>query len=227
MQVTIRYSIAFLLLCLLVQEAHEIAHMTANKLLNGCGGVRYFLYWQLCDTGDKYSVVLTAFAGPLINFLFMWCGYKLLAKNTTVKEKSYGFTFIMATLPLQRLQAFVFRGSDEIIAVKKLMPPAEPFKGAAVLAGLMLILVLMAPPLYRAFKYLEGKNKWFTILAFLFIPFFVGLIFQHLGANESIRAFLLSSPGVSQQPSWLALLDIVLLLLFIFVAKSVGNLFTR
>ncbi len=227
MHITLRYITGFLLLCLLVQEAHEIAHMLADHLLNGCGGTRYFLYWQLCETGNAYKVARTALAGPFINFFFMWLGYGLLAKNTTVKQKSYGFTFIMATLPLQRLQAFVFRGSDEITAFKKFMSPAESFKGAALIAGLLLIAALLAPPLYRAFKYLEGKNQWLTMLAFLCLPFIIGLWFQHIGANESVRTFLLSSPGISFLPSWLVVLDILLLLLFIPVAKSIGYLFSR
>jgi hypothetical protein len=227
MHITLRYIIAFLLLCLLVQEAHEIAHMLTDHFLNGCGGIRYFLYWVLCDTGNANKVAPTALAGPFVNFFFLWLGYGLLAKKTTVKQKSYGFTFIMATLPLQRLQAFVFRGSDEITAFKKMMSPAEPFKGAAFIAGLLLISLLLAPPLYRSFKYLEGKNQWLTMLAFLILPFIISLAFQHLGGNETVKAFLLSSPGISFLPTWLGVLDILLLLLFIPVAKSIGNLFSK
>ena len=145
----------------------------------------------------------------------------------TLQQKGWGLSFIMATLPLQRLQAFVFRGSDEITAFKKLMLPAEPFKGAAVIAGLLLILLLLVPPLYRSFKYLKEKNQLLTMLAFLVLPFIAGLTFQHLGANESVRAFLLSSPDISILSSWLAVLDVLLLLLFIPVAKSMGNLFSR
>jgi hypothetical protein len=225
MKITLSYLIALLLLCLLIQEAHEIAHMGANKLLHGCGGMRYFLYWQLCETGDAYTVARTALAGPFVNFFCMWLGYGMLAKNTTLKQKSIGFTFIMATLPLQRLQAFVFRGSDEITAFKKFMWPAEPFKGAGLIAGLTLIVVLTLPPLYKSFKYLKGKNQWPAMLAFLILPFMIGLLFQHIGANEAVKTFLLSSPGVSFSLSWLALLDLLLLLLFLPVATSIGRLF--
>jgi uncharacterized membrane protein YhdT len=65
------------------------------------------------------------------------------------------------------------------------------------------------------------------MLAFLILPFIIGLTFQHLGGNETVKAFLLSSPGLSFLPSWLGVLDILLLLLFIPVAKSMGNLFSR
>jgi hypothetical protein len=227
MQISIRYIIAFILLCLLIQEAHEFAHKVANYLLNGCGGVRYFLYWQLCETGNPFKVARTALAGPFINFFFLWLGYGLLAENTTLQQKSYGFTFIMATLPLQRLQAFVFRGSDEITAFKKFMYPAEPFKGAALLAGLFLILLLVVPPLVRAFKYLKGKNQWTVMLSFLIVPFIFGLACQHIGAIESLRSFLLSAAPVSFLSSWLDWFDILLLLLFIPFAKSIGKLFNH
>jgi hypothetical protein len=151
----------------------------------------------------------------------------LLANSTTAKQKSYGFTFIMATLPLQRLQAFVFRGSDEITAFKKFIWPAEPFKGAAMMAGLLLIILLLTPPLYRVFKCLKGKNQWLIMLAFLLLPFTAMILFQHIGANESVKTFLLSSTGISLLPSWLSVLDVFLLLLFIPFAKSIGNLFRK
>ncbi|MEP6748674.1 MAG: hypothetical protein ABJB86_13170 [Bacteroidota bacterium] len=224
MRITVSYITAFLLFCVVIQEAHEIAHMVAGKFLHGCGGARYFLYWQMCESGDAYTVARVALAGPFINFFFMWLGYGLLAKKTTHTQKSIGFTFIMATLPLQRLQAFIFRGSDEITAFKKFMSPAEPFKGAGLIAGLALITLLLLPPLYRSFKFLKDKSQWVTLLSFLILPFIVTLLFQHIGANETVRAFLLSSPRPSFLPSWLTLLDLLLLLLFIPLAKNIGKL---
>jgi len=226
MHITLRYAIALLLLCIVVQEAHEIAHMLTDHLLQGCGGTRYFLYWQLCETGDAKKVAITALAGPFVNFILLFYGYVLLGKTKSRQQKSRGITIIMATLPLQRLQAFVFRGSDEITAFKKLMSPAEPFKGAALIAGLLLILLFLVPALYRAFKNLEGKNQWLNMLALLVVPFIVALACQHFGAIASVRTFLLSPTHVLWTPSWLGILDVLLLLLYLMVAKNIDRLFS-
>lgn len=223
MKITLRYSIAFLLLCLLLQEVHEIAHMLVDRLTVNCG-TRFFLYWKLCEEGSNIQVAMVAFAGPIVNFILLIAGYKLLAKQSSAVQKSWGFSLVMATLPLQRLQAFVFRGSDEILGFKKLMLPTEPFKGAGLIAGLVLILLFIVPALCRVYSNIKTKNSWLILIVFLVIPFFVAYAAQQSLAFESARRMLLSSPA-SFLPSWLLLLDIFLLLLFIPLRKNLGQLF--
>jgi hypothetical protein len=224
MRITPRYSIAFLLLCLLLQELHEAAHLLADRLTINCG-TRYFLYWQTCEQGNKYAVAAIAFAGPLTNFIFMSIGFLLLSKRSGTVQRSIGFSLVLACIPLQRLQALVYRGSDEITGFRKLMLPAEPFKGAAVIAGILLMLLFIVPSLYRAFPSIRTKGRWVVMGVFLIIPFLVSYSLQQLLAGEHAREMLLSAP-TGFLPSRLVLLDIMLVILFIPFAKSIGQLFS-
>jgi hypothetical protein len=228
MQITFRFVVAILLFSLLIQEAHELSHMLVNKLLAVCVSRRYFLYWEMCDTGNKYSSALLAFAGPFVNFIFMWTGYGLLAIKSTPGLKSYGFSFIMAALPLQRLQGIVFRGSDEIFAFKKLLAPGESFKGASVLAGAMLIVLLAGPPLYRSFlRVKDKKNGLLILIAGLLLPFIVITLLQAIIFNTAFQTMLSASTGFMPSISWLFLTDAILLLLFIPFRRSLAGLWHR
>jgi len=105
------------------------------------------------------------------------------------------------------------------------MQPAEPFKGAAVVAGISLMLLFIIPSLYRALINIKTKRRRLALLGFLVIPFIVNYVLQQLLANEHSRAMLVSSPG-SFLPPRLVLLDILLLVLFIPFVKSIGQVFT-
>ena len=224
MRITLRYAIAFLLLCLLLQELHELAHLLADRQTIHCG-TRYFLFWQSCEQGNHYAEAIIALAGPFMNFILMVTGFILLSKRSTPVQKSIGFSLILACIPLQRLQALVFRGSDEITGFRQLMQPSEPFKGAAVVAGVSLMLLFIIPSLYRAFINIKTKCSWLVMLGFLVIPFIVNYVLQQLLAGGQTRAMLIASPG-SFLPSRLVLLDILLLVLFLPFAKSIGQLFS-
>jgi hypothetical protein len=228
MQVSSRYIIAFLLLLLLIQEAHELSHFFTGLLVGGCGGTRYFLYWLLCETGPTGAVVITAFAGPFINYLFMWIGYALLRKPASMQQKSWGFTFIMAALPLARIQAIVFRGGDEILAFHKMSDPGPPFKGFAVIMGSLLILLLTLPPLWKAFKSTVNlKNRWLLFISFLLGPLLFDIALQQLVMKTGLKTALLLSPGLFGIPSWLAVVDFVLLLSFMLIRKRISSLFRQ
>lgn len=224
MKITWRYCMAFLLLCLLLQEVHEIAHMLVDRFTVNCGK-RFFLYWELCQEGGDKKVAIVAFAGPIVNFILLIAGYRMLSKQSTSTQKSIGFSLILATLPLQRLQAFIFRGSDEILGFRKLMQPTEPFKGAGLIAGLALILLFIVPALWRAYTHIKAKNSGLVMIGFLVVPFVFAYAAQQSLASVSARNILLTSPA-SFLPSWLNLLDIGLLLLFLPFRKSLAHLFS-
>ena len=225
MKLTLRYAIAFLLLCLLLQELHELAHLLVDRLSVHCG-TRYFLFWQMCEGATKYAAAAILFAGPAINYIMMAIGFLLLSQQSTNKQKSIGFCLILACNPLQRLQALVFRGSDEISAVRELLRPAEPFKGAAVIAGIAIMLVFVLPSLYRAFRNINTGNRWLLMAGFLIIPFAVNYILQQLFAGEHSRQILVSKPA-SFLPSWLVLIDLLLLACFLPLLKQIGQLFSK
>jgi hypothetical protein len=223
MRITFRYATAFLLLCLLLQELHEGAHLLADRLTINCG-TRYFLFWQMCEQGGKYASAAIAFAGPLTNFIIIVIGFLLLSRKSGPVQKSIGFSLVLACIPLQRLQALVYRGSDEITGFRKLMQPAEPFKGAAVVAGIILMLLFIIPALYRAFAVTGVKNRGLVFAGFLVFPFVVNYVLQQMLAGAHARNILISSPA-SFLPSWLVLLDIMMLILFVPLAKSISQLF--
>lgn len=224
MKMHLRYIIAFLLLMLLIQEAHEITHMLTDGALHGCGGTRYFLFWDLCTTGPTTEVVITALAGPFMNYLFMWMGYSLLSNSATAVQKSWGFTFIMAALPLSRLQSLVLRGGDELLSFRKIMDPNPPFKGAPVIMGSLLILLLTVPPLWRAYKN-AGNYKLLVFAGFFILPYIFTALLQKAIMNTGIKTGLLNAPTGWSALTWLVLLDLVLLLLFVITRKSIATLF--
>ena len=223
MKLSFRYLIAFLLLSVLVQEAHEIAHQLINGLFQVCSGTRYFLYWEMCDADSKIDFTILALVGPFVNFLLFTIGYYLLRNAGTSIQKSYGFSIIMAANPLQRLQAIVFRGSDEIAAFKKIFGPVEPIKGIAVLAGLALTLLFVIPALYRAFKLSKNKNAILVFLSCLLLSYAVTLLLQKAFLQTGIKTSLLQPSGLAGF-SWLVWMDIVLVLLFIPLAKNLKRL---
>jgi hypothetical protein len=226
MQLNFRYLIAFLLLSLLVQEAHEIAHMLLNGMLQVCSGTRYFLYWEMCDADNKSSFAALALIGPFVNFILMAIGFLFLSNASGLAKKSIGFTLIMAANPLQRLQALIFRGSDEIAAFKKIFGPVEPIKGIAVMAGLLLTLVFVVPALFRAWTTAKQKNALLIFLICLVLPYVFTIAMQSAFLKTSLKSTLLETSGLMGF-SWLVWLDIVLVLLFLPFAKYLKTLFTK
>lgn len=226
MQLNFRYLIGFLLLCLIVQEAHEIAHMLLNGMLQVCSGTRYFLYWEMCDADNKATFTALALIGPFVNFLLMTIGYIFLSNASSLGKKSIGFTLIMAANPLQRLQSIIFRGSDEIAAFKKIFAPVEPFKGIAVIAGLLLTLVFVVPALLRAWSTAKQKNGILVFLVCLVLPYVFTIAVQSAYLKSSLKSSLLESSGLLGF-SWLIWLDIVLVLLFLPLAKYLKTLFNK
>ncbi len=226
MQLNFRYLIGFLLLSLLVQEAHEIAHMLLNGMLQVCSGTRYFLYWEMCDAANKTTFTALALVGPFVNFILMTIGFVFLSNGSSLAKKSIGFTLIMAANPLQRLQALIFRGSDEIAAFKKIFGPAEPIKGIAVIAGLLLTLVFVVPALFRAWTTAKQKNAILVFLICLVLPYIFTIVMQSAFLKTSLKSTLLESSGLMGF-SWLVWMDIVLVLLFLPFAKNLKSLVTK
>ncbi len=227
MHPTLRYLIAFLLLMLLMQEAHEIAHLLTDKLVGGCGGTRYFMYLDLCEASSTAKVITTALAGPFITYLFMWIGYFMLAGNPSLRQKSWGFTLIMAAVPLSRMQSLVLRGGDELLSFRRMLEPNPPFKGAAMIVGSLLILLATVPPLWRAFKNTGHKNRILTFAAFLILPYIIVDVLQKLLLKPGMKVTLLESPLGSQSLTWLVLIDIALLVFFVLTYRSIAALFRQ
>lgn len=227
MQLTIRYIIAFFLLMLLVQEAHEVAHLLADKIVGGCGGTRYFLYWDLCEAAPLKQVVTTALAGPFLTYLFMWIGFFMLGNNPSAVQKSWGFTLIMGSVPLLRMQSLVLRGGDELLSFRKIMEPGAPFKGAAMISGSLLILLMTVPPLWRAFKNAGNKKRLLVFAAFFILPYVVVMLFQKIFLAPAMKATLLREPLGWTGLNWLVIVDIVLLIFFAITWRSIPALFRK
>ena len=207
--------LAFLALQFFLGEAHELAHTAVGRLLCGCWGPRDFNVWELCETcavGEPWSVLPT-FIGPLFTYAVMWVGYFLLAPARPVAQQSLGFALVLAPLPAARMLGIATGGQDEIFALTKFMP-----HGLAWALGGAVMLVIMLPPLGRAFRALRPRHRVAVFAGFFLLPTVVTLLFILGVLNSLLASGLLAGPGLLGSPllvnAWTALVCLVLTLTY-------------
>ncbi len=204
---------------LLLHEIHEWGHQIAGKLCCGEWPSRDFLYWHLsasCNTG--YSFILIALAGPFFTFIFLWMGWWFLLKSKQRILNALGIVFIFASLPFSRILAAAFKGGDEIMAFRAAFSPKEPFTGAAVIAGTVLVLVLTLPPLILAYKKLSVKPILF--IALLVLPFFIDKLVLEKFLNPVLKKGFSSAQGLGGAPLQVIYWDVFLVLFVVLMSKK-------
>jgi len=216
-----KYLVGFIALIFFVHECHDWAHFVAARLICGCWGIKSFDNWTLCDncTGDSHSQVWIWFAGPLVTYIIVWLAWWLMSRNHTIKQQSLGFSLLFATIPLVRILAAMAGGGDETYGLRQLFQHDDKSNNHMVaLAGLLVILLLTAIPLLKAFIRLRGwKEKIILFPLFLVLPMFIDK-WTYIGLNKlSASGFLgeESLPGVSILVlAWSLFLMVVLLLTY-------------
>jgi uncharacterized membrane protein len=224
-RLTIGSLLAFLIVTLLLHEAHEMAHHVSGWIVCGCHGTRDFLYWQLCnDCHSSFVSIVTGFAGPLVTYFFMWCGFVLLHPSNNIGKKQTGFVLVMAALPLPRLLGAAGRGGDEINTMRRVFDEQEVFKGAAVIAGGLIVLLLSIPPLWRAFRSIKNKQRLLIFLAFLVLPWLLDdLVITRLLQGYLTKTGILMEPVYFGIPVLVIVWDILLLAGFLMRRKYLKN----
>lgn len=221
--------VAFLVLVLVLHEAHELGHHFMAWILCGCPGERDFLVWKLCDgCAAGSNSIIAGFAGPFVTYTFMWIGYVLMKPSNEVRKRLMGFLLVMGSLPLPRLMGAADRGGDEIGTMRKLIDEGSSFKGAPVIAGGLLLLVMMAPPLWRAWKTIGRKHKILVYLAFLVVPLiFDKIVVEKLLNQEMVGGGVLMSPVWGGMPLLIIIYDVVLILALLITHKRLQTFISQ
>ncbi|RYZ32887.1 MAG: hypothetical protein EOP49_36820 [Sphingobacteriales bacterium] len=216
--------IAFLILVLLLHEAHESAHYFTAWLVCGCPGSRDFLVWKLCSScTDQRLFIIASFAGPLVTYAFMWVGLYLLRKRNTVRQKTIGFALVLGALPLPRWLAGIDKGGDEISTLRRVFTGPQTYQ--AVLLGGFIVLLFTIPPVWRAFKTLRNKQRILILLAFLAIPWILDRLIVEKLLNGNLAANgVLMSPVYGGIPLLVLLWQGFLLVAFAVTARHLKYL---
>ncbi len=209
---------------LLLREIHEWGHQLAGKLFCGYWPSRDFMYWNLPadgNTGDSF--ILIALGGPFLTFIVFWLGWWLLRKGKKAMQDALGMVLIFASIPFTRLMAVMFKGGDEILAFRTIFSPKEPFAGAAVITGAVLVMVLTIPPLVLAYKKLNGNPMLF--IALLILPFLIDKVVLEGVMNPLLKKGFLSAKGLAGAPLLVNCWDILLVLSSLLLSKKVFRSF--
>jgi hypothetical protein len=224
----IRFSFSFVLggiiWVLLLHEIHEWGHQLVGKLFCGYWPSRDFIYWHLstgCNNVDAFTLV--ALGGPLFTFLVFWLGWWFLHKSKKEILGAWGMILIFASIPFSRIIAVLFKGGDEIMAFRTLFSPKEPFIGAAVITGALLVLVLTIPPLILAYKKINANPVLFCAL--LIVPFVMDRAILEGIMNPLLKEGFLSQQGFAGAPLLVNCWGVLLVLLSVLVRKKLFGSF--
>ncbi|HXD79271.1 MAG TPA: hypothetical protein VN616_15745 [Puia sp.] len=164
--------LAFLILLFLVQQLHDWTHILTVRAICHCWGHRVFEGWTICGSASGGQHALISISGSLINFALLWVGWSLLHPEGTAEENSIGVALVFAARPLPDLIA-AFRGGGELTESIAWIQQHGPTSNVHFVhrAGLVLILLLVIPPLVRAFLRLPGyKGKLIAFPLLLLLP---------------------------------------------------------
>jgi hypothetical protein len=188
--------IAFFSLVFLLHELHDWAHTMVAGGLCRCWAPRAFDSWELCPRCalDGSQLALIWLVGPVITYIAIWMGYRLMNPENGLEKKSMGFCLFFAALPFTRIMAALSGGGDETNGLRALFPGYEIRHHHLVsLAGLLLVLALILPGLTRAFLLLPGwMGKLLIFPVFLILPGFIDHWVVHDGMNKLVDMGLLN-----------------------------------
>src|ERR1700743_2183719 len=121
------YIFSFLVLVFLLHELHDWMHVLVARAVCGSWGIRGFDYWEFSPSCTAAPSVqsLAIFAGPLVNYLFLWIGWKKMDRRNSLAAQSLGLSLVFAVLPLPRILAAIVGGGDETSGLRMLFQQAH------------------------------------------------------------------------------------------------------
>ncbi len=177
-KITWKYCLAFYCMIMLYSSLHELIHHFAGYLVCGAWGYKTFNYFQTACEANAISYLAT-YAGPLFSFSMMWVGaYLLNRKDASPYKQQFAFALIFAQMPLQRMIMCFFKMNDEYYASSKLFGKTEAVYWTVIIA----VWICCVPPLIKAYKAIENKNRlwWFLFYLVLFPYLLWGPVFMLL-----------------------------------------------
>lgn len=220
-KLTPKFIIAFLALTFVMHEAHEIVHTSIGRMICGCWGERDFNVWGLCEGCDAnpYSIIST-FVGPLFTFIMIWLGANLLKNTNTKGQQSLGLALIFANMPFARLLNPILGGGDEVVVINHFLNDRNLSRIIVVL----LITLIIAYPLYKAFRLIQNKYRIGLFILFLIAPVFVDLLLVLGVMNTLLEKGILSQYWILGSPMLVTIWTFSVTLIFILFRKSIYKL---
>lgn len=220
-KLTPKFIIAFLALTFVMHEAHEIVHTSIGRMICGCWGERDFNVWGLCEGCDAnpYSIIST-FVGPLFTFIMIWLGANLLKETNTKGQQSLGLALIFANMPFARLLNPILGGGDEVVVINHFLNDRNLSRIIVVL----LITLIIAYPLYKAFRLIQNKYRIGLFILFLIAPVFVDLLLVLGVMNTLLEKGILSQYWILGSPMLVSIWTFSVTLIFILFRKSIYKL---
>jgi hypothetical protein len=222
LRITPRFAITFLALVFVMHEAHEIAHTAVGRLICGCWGQRDFNVWGICEgcSEQKPIAVIATFAGPLFTFLMIWAAAALIEPNKTDEQKALGFSLIFANLPFARIIGAAMGSGDEVWGMNSVLEN----RSLAWILGLFIILLASITPLWKAYKFIENKQKIAWFLLFLIVPIVVDLLIVLGLMNTLVERGILSEYWVLGSPKIVTVWTIAVTALYLLTKRNIYQL---
>lgn len=221
LRLTLKYVVAFLSLMFVLQEGHELVHTSVGRLICGCWGQRDFNVWSTCDSCANPSWGwLATLVGPLFTFAVVWVGYFLLAPGNTLRQHALGFTLVFASMPFSRLINPVMGGGDEVVVINNLVQQ----RGISRVIVFVLVLLILALPLIRAFRMIRNRYRigWFCLFFFGAMLLDYLILFQLM--NRMLKNGVMAQYWILGSPLLITVWTASMLLLFIIVRRGVFDL---
>lgn len=211
------FILAFFLFRYLLHEAHEFSHMISGRWFAGTWGSRDFNNVQPFTqeaTPSMRAQIMVALAGPIINYVGCWIGAVFIVKAKKISHRAFGIALIFACLPFARAFTALMGGGDELGVARLFIQNAFLARAATV----VIVIELVAYPLYLTFKALPSKQRFLNWLGFLLLPMIAeGLVVQGI-LNPVLKAGVGAHGSYFGAPMLVIAVLLVFLLLFSFIA---------
>ncbi|MCA6361556.1 MAG: hypothetical protein IM638_00830 [Bacteroidetes bacterium] len=222
-KLTFQYVLTFLALTFMMHEAHEIVHTSVGRLICGCWGQRDFNVWGLCDSCETNPYgIFSTIAGPVFTFVMIWFGSFLLDNNNQ-NQKALGFSLIFANMPFGRILNPIFGGGDEVVVADTFIDNWDLSR----IIVLILIILIVAFPLIKAYRLIENRHKIGWFLMFLLLPFIFDILIVLLGMNTLLAMGVLSKNWIFGSPVLVTVWTITVTLIFVLTRKNIFKLIAK
>jgi hypothetical protein len=211
------YLLSFLILVFLVHEFHDWAHLLMVRATCHCWGKRMFDAWDFCGSPSAGQHALVSIAGPLVNYVLLWTGWLLLHPDSPPEQTSLGCALVFACLPLNNLIA-AFSGGGDLTDCIRWMQRHGPYSNRhfATMTGLVVGLLLIVPPLLRAFLRLPGyKGKLIAFPLLFLLPGWLDRLW-----NRQLNHWLITPDTTKEQAYIRVIAWLVLLLIGWFLTRK-------
>jgi hypothetical protein len=193
-----RWVVAFVALFFTHNEAHEIAHTGVGRVICGAWGPRNFNTWRVACPEIGPVLIFVPIAGLAVSYGLMWIGYYLLRPSESVTRQSVGFCLMFAANPFGRIYTVAQSGGDEMVILRGVFRGTDSI--LRLILGVVIVLFLIGPPLYRAFSVLPRQRRLLVFAGFLLLPQALFEILIQRIANPLLQQGVLASEGILGSP---------------------------